>query len=368
MAGTEVPGAQAGADKPNQQATNISTNPVLYLDGAQEISPITSPESAESSEEGEETPTGNEPKTTKRRLFGFGKKRKDDKGKKKDVASNESDAPRSTPANLTFVPTTHPYISQSPPNRNLHSSSSPRGVSPAGSQIFERDVQEAASQVPNSPAIPAHIQTEDRIPAVLDASSEAITDNALDPDTVEIVMHSSHQPAAKNVTGISGSEAAGTNWSEDLLAHPDKDDAASNYGALDSADVRRLSFISFADVVQSEQTEHMNNRDPIHIAGLTTLSSGHRSPSPIRSTVSSQGVGTSPPTSKSASIKGLDLSPTRAGKPLASPTLSFPSPTSGSELTIETMSQALRKTASGDLTGTRSQPMSPIGSFETRFP
>lgn len=367
MAGTEVPGAQAGADKSNQQVTNPSTNPALYTDEAQELSPITSPESAESSEEGEGTPTGNESKTTKRRLFGFGKKRKDDKGKKKDAASNESDVPRSTPANLTFVPTTHPYISQSPPLRNLHSTS-PRVVSPAGSQIFERDVQEAASQVPNSPAIPAHIQTEDRIPAVLDASSEAITDNALDPDTVEIVMHSSHQPAAKNVTGIGGSEAAGTTWSEDLLAHPDKDDAASNYGALDSADVRRLSFISFADVVQSEQTEHLNNRDPIHIAGLTTLSSGHRSPSPIRSTVSSQGVGTSPPTSKSASIKGLDLSPTRAGKPLASPTLSFPSPTTGSELTIESMSQALRKTASGDLTGTRSQPMSPIGSIETRFP
>ncbi|KFY29757.1 hypothetical protein V493_02264 [Pseudogymnoascus sp. VKM F-4281 (FW-2241)] len=367
MAGTEISGAQAGdADKPNQQATNTSTNPVPHLDEAPEISPITAPESAESSEEGEGTTTGDEPKTTKRRLFGFGKKRKDDKGKRKDAASNVSDAPRSAPSNLTFVPTTHPYITQSP-NRNLHSTS-PRVVSPAGSQIFERDVQESASQVPNSPAIPAHIQTEDRIPAVLDASSEAITDNALDPDTVEIVMHSSHQPAAKNVTGISGSEAAGTNWSEDLLAHPDKDDAASNYGALDSADVRRLSFISFADVVQSEQTEHMNNRDPMHFAGLTTLSSGHRSPSPIRSTVSSQGVGTSPPTSKSASIKGLDLSPTRAGKPLASPTLSFPSPTSGSELTIETMSQALRKTASGDLTGTRSQPMSPIGSFEARFP
>jgi hypothetical protein len=105
MASTEVPGAQAGADKPDQQATNTSTNPVLNLDEAQDISPITSPESAQSSEEeGEDTPTGSEPKTAKRRLFGFGKKRKDDKGKRKDVASNESNTPRSTPANLTFVP------------------------------------------------------------------------------------------------------------------------------------------------------------------------------------------------------------------------------------------------------------------------
>jgi hypothetical protein len=360
------------------QSGDITPVPVLG-EGFQESHPIPASASTDSSE-AENGVAAEDGKPTKRRLFGFGRKKKDDKekGKKKDdgkqteqavitnskLATSKSNIPKVAP-----IQSTHPYRSQSPPNRNLHSSS-PRVVSPAGSQIFERDVQEAAVPVPNSPAIPSHIQTENHIPAVLDASSEAITDNNLDPDSVEIVMHSLHQSAAMTVTGIAGSDAAGGNWADDLVAHPDKDDAASNYGALDNTDVRRLSFISFADVVQSEQAEHFSGREPMHIAGLTSFSSGHRSPSPMRSTVSSQGVNTSPPTSKSASIKGVDLSPSRAGKPLASPTLSFSSP-SGSELTIETMAEALKKTGSGDLSGTRSQPLSPVspgGHYEHHFP
>jgi hypothetical protein len=212
--------------------------------------------------------------------------------------------------------------------------------------------------VPNSPAIPSHIQTENHIPPVLDASSEAITNNTLNPDSVEIVMHYSHQPAAVTVTGVGSSESTAGTWADDLIAHPDKDDAASNYGALDSADVRRLSFISFADVVQSEHAEHAGSRDSIYVAGLISMSSAaiNRSPSPVRSPVSSQGFGTSPPTSKSASVKGVELSPSR--KPLGSPA-STHAPTNGGELTIETMSQALRRTGSGDLSGGRSQPMSP---------
>jgi len=251
----------------------------------------------------------------------------------------------------------HPYQLPSSPQRNLYSSS-PRIVSPAGSQIFERDVQESSLPVPSSPAIPSHIQRENHIPPVLDASSEAITNSKLDPDTVEIVMHSSHQPAAVTVTGIGSSEHTAGTWADDLLAHPDKDDAASNYGALDSTDVRRLSFISFSDIVQSEHMEHAGSRDSIYIAGLSSLSSGNynRSPSPIRSPVSSQGLGTSPPTSKSASIKGVELSP--RAKALGSPLLNH-SPPTGGELTIETMSQALRRTGSGDLSGVRSQPLSP---------
>lgn len=222
--------------------------------------------------------------------------------------------------------------------------------------------------VPNSPAIPSHIQTENHIPPVLDASSEAITNHQLDPDTVEIVMHSSHQPAAVTVTGIGSSESTGGTWADDLLAHPDKDDAASNYGALDSTDVRRLSFISFSDIVQSEHAEHAG-RDSIYVAGLSSLSTRglDRSPSPIRSPVSSQGLGTSPPTSNSASVKGVELSP--KGKSLGSPMSTHP-PANGGELTIETMSQALRRTGSGDLGGVRSlslSPSSPDGPSDKSF-
>ncbi|KAB8295281.1 hypothetical protein EYC80_007189 [Monilinia laxa] len=313
-------------------------------------------------------------KSGKRRLFGFGRKKNDEKtkGKKKDDGSLVGNAPlirppQKTPTTTSSPRSSYPYqYPSSPPNRKLFSSS-PRVVSPAGSQIFERDVQESTLQ-PNSPAIPSHIQTEDHIPPVLDASSQAITNNAIDPDTVEIVMHSSHQPAAMSMTagGIGSNEPGAGMWTDELVAHPDKDDAASNYGALDSTDIRRLSFISFADVVQSEHAEHAGNRDSIYIAGLSALSSPgispsmNRSPSPVRSPVSSFGFGTSPPTSKSASVKGVDLSPVRKQTGLASPT-SLHSPTNGGELTIETMTQAVRKTGSGDLSsGVRSLPLSPV--------
>jgi len=304
--------------------------------------------------------TGEGARTGKRRLFGFGKRKRkeDDKSKLKksdDPTPVEAGSENMTPIVHSPPPhSNHPYLPPSSPQRNLYSSS-PRIASPAGSQIFERDVQESTLTVPNSPAIPSHIQTENHIPPVLDASSEAITNNKLDPDTVEIVMHASHQPAAVTVTGVGSSEGAG-NWADDSPSHPDKDDAASNYGVLDGSDIRRLSFISFSDIVQSEHAEHAGNRDSVYVAGIGSLSSpGHRSPSPIRSPVSSQGFSTSTPTSKSASIKGLELSPR---KPLGSP-VSAHAPINGGELTIETMSQALRRTGSGDFGGNPSQPLSP---------
>ena len=353
-----------------QHETNTSTIPLLG-EGFQESASSSVPNSADCSDTEEvDERTGEVPKTGKRRLFGFGKKKKeDDKTKARSnggfaptvVAGDGNATPIAQPVaqrlpmqNSSPPRSNHPYLPPSSPQRHLYSSS-PRIASPAGSQIFERDVQESALPVPNSPAIPSHIQTENHIPPVLDASSEAITNHKLDPDTVEIVMHTSHQPAAVTVTGVGSSEPAG-NWADDLLAHPDKDDAASNYGALDSTDVRRLSFISFSDIVQSEHAEHAGNRDSVYVAGLSSLSSaGYRSPSPVRSPVSSQGFGTSPPTSKSASIKGVELSPR---KPLGSPVPAHLT-TNGSELTIETMSQALRRTGSGDFSGIRSQPMSP---------
>ncbi|KAA8569622.1 hypothetical protein EYC84_001231 [Monilinia fructicola] len=257
-------------------------------------------------------------KLGKRRLFGFGRKKNDEKtkGKKKDDGSLVGNAPliqppQQTPTTNSPPRSSYPYqYPSSPPSRKLFSSS-PRVVSPAGSQIFERDVQESTLQ-PNSPAIPSHIQTEDHIPPTRIQWKSLCTP--------------SHQPAAMSMTagGIGSNEPSAGMWTDDLVAHPDKDDAASNYGALDSTDIRRLSFISFADVVQSEHAEHAGNRDSIYIAGLSALSSP----------VSSFGFGTSPPTSKSASVKGVDLSPVRKQPGLASPT-SLHSPTNGGELTIE---------------------------------
>ncbi|TQN70717.1 hypothetical protein CSHISOI_04713 [Colletotrichum shisoi] len=310
-----------------------------------------------------------------RGLFGLGKKKEDSNLSHKmssstkpasTVTSNPSLSrdPSSASARSTASPSVgdHSHAYPASPGRGI--STSPRVPSPAGSQIFERDVDNMSIK-PQSPAIPSHIQTENHIPPVLDASSEAITDDHLDPDSVEIVTHAQHQPAAAAVTGANGtpyaSDSMSASWTEELRAFADRDDE-SNFNSPDNADVRRLSFISFADVVQAEHGGHagaVGSRDSIHVAGLTSLSSiNARSPSPIRSPVSSQGPGTSPPTSNPASIKGLEMSPGR--KPLGSPISSHHNLNMSGELNIETMSQALRRTGSTDLGGVRSLPTSPI--------
>jgi hypothetical protein len=299
-----------------------------------------------------------------RSLFGLGKK-KETAGSnyKTETPSLSRDTSKaSTIPRSTASPTPEQYsaVPASPPHGF---STSPRVSSPAGSQIFERDVQDSTVLSASSPAIPSHLQTDNYIPPVLGDASEAITNEKLSPDSVEIVTHSSHQPAAATVAA--GNLAPGSfdqtasDWVEELDSFtnrgPYSSDNASNYGSLDSTDVRRLSFISFADVVQSEHGGIggiAGSRDSIHMAGLTSLNSinMNRSPSPVRSPVSSPGLGTSPPTSNPGSIRGLEMSPTR--KPSGV--------TTSSELNIETMSQALRRTGSADLTAVRSGPQSPV--------
>ncbi|GAP83112.1 hypothetical protein SAMD00023353_0401110 [Rosellinia necatrix] len=318
----------------------------------------------------------NEPKTKKRGLFGLGKKRHGDKTSAQTSTAmasrmepTTSNVPNASGGNAmkrsattSPVPVESPKMMPSSPGRGL-CSSSPRMSSPAGSQIFERDVQES-SILPTSPAIPSHIQTENHIPPVLDASSEAITDDHLNPDTVEIVTHISHQPAAVTMAGVSLHDSVSGSWTEEVVGFSDREESASNYGSLDSTDIRRLSFISFADVVQAEQGPPglvAGSRDSMHLAGLTSLTSKgvNRSPSPIRSPISSQAPEISPPNSKTGSIKGISLSPAR--KPLASPTSTeYNLGLSTGELAIETMSQALRRTGSTDLSSARSHPISPI--------
>jgi hypothetical protein len=315
----------------------------------------------------------------KRSLFGFGKKKADDKAAATETTNTTSKPETSLPspppgkdlsqlssarsATTSPIPMDASHRAPSSPGRGM-SSSSPRLSSPATSQIFERDVQESSVAMPNSPAIPSHIQVENHIPPALDATSEAITDDHLNPDSVEIVTHASHQPAAVTVTGAGPYETQSTSWVDELQSLAEKDEAASNYGSLDSTDIRRLSFISFADVVQAEQGNNniaASSRESMRIPGLTSLSSAaiNRSPSPIRSPISSHAE-TSPPTSKSGSIKGLDMSPSR--KPLGSPSSGAHTlgAATNNDLNIETMSQALRRTGSTDLSTARSPPISPI--------
>ncbi|TQS32069.1 hypothetical protein Golomagni_07625, partial [Golovinomyces magnicellulatus] len=274
-------------------------------------------------------------KGKKRALFGFGKKKS---SASLTPESSQDDARGATIVSKDPPQLATPSVIQTtqgsgslghsivmPPSSPIRTmSTSPRVSSPARSQIFERDVQDSSIIQPNSPAIPTHIQTENHIPPVLDDASEAITNRKLDPDTVEIVTHSSHQPASVTVTGAGAGPATpydptSSEWADELASFADRvglsSETASNYGSLDASDVRRLSFISFADVVQSEHLPTAGSpiRDNLHMAGLTSLPSAamNRSPSPLRSPVSSQGFGTSPPTSNPGSIKGLDMSPPR---------------------------------------------------------
>ena len=326
-------------------------------------------------------------KTGKRRFWGLGKKKDDGKPKSKQeavstmatsttavpIANARPISPMHSPQFPKIAssphPTSHPYGSPSSPGRKM-SSGSPHIPSPASSQIFERNVQEDSLHASASPAIPAHITTENHIPPVLDASSVALTDDHLNPDNVEIVMHAAHQPAAVTVTGGGVSEATGSQWQEDGGSYAENDDSASNYGALDTNDVRRLSFISFADVVHAEHAaDHSGGRDSAPLPAVASIgplgsaASLNRSSSPVRSPISANALSGSPRMSESVSSKGLDSSPNRGGRGLGS-ALAGHSPPVGGELTIETMRQALRKTGSGDLSGARSQPMSAIGSDE----
>ncbi|KAH0374040.1 hypothetical protein KCU65_g165, partial [Aureobasidium melanogenum] len=224
-----------------------------------------------------QSPTTTDPaKPSKRRLFGL-VKRKDKTSDNTAVIDANTDATQSEPKTAAVAsasPNMNPLTSSpSPPNRFVAASptrlpfaltSSQSTSTLASSQIFERNVQESIVPSELSPAIPAHIQTEDHIPAVLEASSLAITDTHLDPDQVEIVTHSAHQPAIDKVAEgtasalhsdaqlpVSPQDSQHESFHSVPSHPPDLDDAASNYGALDPADVRRLSFISFADVPSS---------------------------------------------------------------------------------------------------------------------
>ena len=334
---------------------------------------------------------GNAAKASKRSFWKLGKKTEEDKAKGKEQLPAPTKA---TTNHLPPVAALRPispfrsseaargaasqpsqlYDSAASPGPGVYSHS-PRLHSPASSQIFERNVQEEGLPAQASPHLPSHIITENYIPPALDASSAAITDQKLDPDDVEIVTSSTHQPASVTLTGTGPEQSMSSSFYDDFShnhRHALNEDNASNYGTLDSADVRRLSFVSFADVVHAEHAEHgedsASHRGSMQLAGLTSHPSltAPRSPSPMRSPVSSHGLGTSPPTSVSASVKGLETSPNRGLRGPGSP-LATQSPPLGGELSVETMRQALRKTGSGDLSGARSQPMSAIGNDDGAY-
>jgi len=256
-------------------------------------------------------------------------------------------------------------IGASPNRYSVHRTSSPGLTSPASSQIFERNVQEPEP----SPAIPSHVKTEDMIPPALDASALAITDDHLSPEKVEIVTHSAHQPAAAAVSAsLADSVYSPSLAPEDSVVSShasitETTEATPNYGSLDTEDVKRLSFISFADVVQAEHVE--NDRETfgpgegIHFMSLNSTSA-KRSPSPVR-------LPASPPTSGAPSEKGVEHSRTRSpGSPSASHVAHSVPMNEELPLQVETMQQAMRKPGAAGASPPQSQPLSPVSMEDER--
>ncbi|ETI25261.1 hypothetical protein G647_04636 [Cladophialophora carrionii CBS 160.54] len=329
-------------------------------------------------------------KPRKRDFWKLGKKPEEDKGKGKGTTSSKSPSTAASPlTGLNPVSPMrspdlvggsvsphrgslgHPYGVPNSPVQGM-GTASPRPHSPASSMIFERNVQEDVALPEKSPHMPSHVLIENHIAPALDASAEAITDEKLNPDTVEIVTHATHQPAAVTISGLGAEQSMASSMQDDFppsLASPAHRDTetGSTYGSLDTTDVRRLSFISFADVVHGEQEFGDARRDSTYVAGHPSLAPA-RSPSPLRSPTSSAAPGTSPPSSVTASVKGFETSPHRAPRGAGSPLPGQSSPLAGgSEINVETMRQALRKTGSGDLSHFRSPPLSAVGNDDGTY-
>lgn len=135
---------------------------------------------------------------------------------------------------------------------------------------------------------------------MLDQSVEVITDSRVNPEDVEVVMHKDHVPAAAVAEaavagGMSDSGFLSAPQSEmgdashssfpSIAAHlaPTPEDNTSNtssqvpyYGTVNPSDPRRLSFISYADIMHAQHPE-----SALH--PLSQVSTpGYRSQSPAR--------------------------------------------------------------------------------------
>jgi len=357
--------------------------------------PLIQNENESGSEGGSNVVAEKEPKTSLgKRLFGLGKSKEEKSGQSAGSTTSTPELRQPASQNLPISPARHPYPSMAAavsPSRLRSSSPRTQGRthSPASSEIFERNVQEpvpiADLQADASAAshIPTHVTTEDHIPPALDATAEAITSESLNADEVEIVMSSSHQPAAASVLEGGHRESLADVLSTQSPLQPTRSDdsesaptgvlppaageegeGASTYGQLDPNDVRRLSFISFADVVQSEHQQmpsaldQPGSRDSLHIGSISgSLRGAERASSPLRSPPQTHSGGvTTPPLGSDGAGLGHDVSPGRVGSPFSQ---------GHGDLTVQTMRQAVRKTASGDL-GRAPSAMSPGGSDGNR--
>ncbi|RMJ25559.1 hypothetical protein PHISP_03576 [Aspergillus sp. HF37] len=297
----------------------------------------------------------------------------------------DSSAPSRCPAS-PLSPSDPRHSCELPPSPGFPPQPQPRAQSPALS-IFERSVQEDIVPPQSSPSIPSHIRTENHIPPVLEASSAAITDDHPGPEPVEIITPPHTHPQQPATADAPAPQLLSSSWPGDTSS-PGGDAGKGvppTNGAADNADVRRLSFISFADVINAENAETAEhntstspNRDSFHApAGTLWRNSGamgmaphqNRSPSPLQSPTFSGDLGMSPATSTSASFKGLETSLHRSGRDAGSPPPTAASPLSlnaGGDVDTEAARQMLKGARNRDMSSGRSHASSPAGNGQVR--
>ncbi|KAK6530716.1 hypothetical protein TWF281_007555 [Arthrobotrys megalospora] len=291
------------------------------------------------SEKAQLTPT----QQKRRSFFNFGKKKQ---------PTSEDSSKNSSTAAIPPITTISPPETKSTGTNSTTSPVSPVRSSHFGSQrrskagsprlstssIFERNVQDTALP-PGSPSIPTHFSTENHIPAVLEATSLAITDSSVDPDRVEIVSSTSHHPV------LSHPETYSNPWAEESAHSGDESIGHGYTSSLASADKRRLSFISFADVVQAENEQASHSSTNLDSSQISKSTVNNRAPS-LRS---NSPIRTPPQVPHSPPGTGLGLSDFSMEKDMSIPA---PAATHHSEVTVETLSQALRKHGSADFKAT----------------
>ncbi|KAK6530356.1 hypothetical protein TWF694_003712 [Orbilia ellipsospora] len=290
----------------------------------------------------------------RRSFFNFGKKKQDDKSGTPPTASGIPPITTISPPETKSTNTgTNSTASPVSPVRSSHFGSQRRSknTSPrlSTSSIFERNVQDP-SLPPGSPSIPSHFSTENHIPAVLEATSLTITDSSVDPDRVEIVSSTSHHTVLPHHP-----ESYSNPWAEDSAHSGDESIGHGYTSSLASADKRRLSFISFADVVQAEneQAGHSSSNLEPSLGSQPPLQVHHQpqSQQSAPSLRSNSPVRTPPHLPHSPPGTGLGLSDFSMEKDM-----SIPDRQSGTgaaaqahgEVTVQTLSQALRKHGSTD--------------------
>ncbi|KAJ6257341.1 hypothetical protein Dda_8230 [Drechslerella dactyloides] len=314
---------------------------------------------------GESEKTPQTPTQQKRRsFFNFGKK----KPSPADDATSKPSPPTSVPPITTTPPpetktgsATNSTTSPVSPVRSSHFGSQRRSknTSPrlSTSSIFERNVQDS-SLPPGSPSIPSHFSTEDRIPAVLEATSLTITDSSVDPDRIEIVSSAVHHTVLPHHP-----ESISNPWAEDSAHSGDESIGHGYTSSLASADKRRLSFISFADVVQAEneQASHSSTNLETLPIKVPTQPTQQTQPQTAASLRSNSPVRTPPQLPYSPPGTGLGLSDFSMEKDMSIPDRhsGTGAATTHNEVTVETLSQALRKHGSTDLKAAAKGPASP---------